>query len=112
MCWRGWCTTLNNDIGMKTMGELFVASCAAVTGEGVLLKLPGQTQATQKPYQKLESANVGTGDLLLCVRISGTILVLGRIGEAEIAGCFFVPLGSAGLITADGRQFVSKEAQT
>lgn len=92
-----------------TMGELFTATAAAITPTGVTLQLAGQPGPTQKAYKSLSSAVIAAGDPVLCVRISGTIVVLGRIGLAEKEIPFlFIPLGSAGLLTRDGRQFISR----
>ena len=96
-----------------TMGELFVATAVAVTQTGVTLQLAGQPAPTQKSYKSLSSAAISPGDMVLCVRISGTIIVLGRIGIAEKdLGFLFIPQGSAGLLTRDGRQFISKKVTT
>lgn len=59
--------------------DIIVAKAAAVSAAGVSLFLPEATIATQTYYQRLESANVAAGDLVLCLRVSGTIVVLGRI---------------------------------
>lgn len=56
-----------------------MARAGAVTEAGITLILPGQTSAGQKSYKKLESANIRTGDLVLCARLSGTFVVLGKI---------------------------------
>lgn len=60
-------------------GPYIVATVADVSAEGVALILPGQTSATQKRYKRLASASVGAGDPVLCARVSGTIVVLGKI---------------------------------
>ena len=92
-----------------TMGEIFTATAAAITQTGVTLQLAGQPAPTQKAYKSLSSAAIAAGDPVLCVRISGTIVVLGRIGIPEKDLNFlFIPLGSAGLLTKDGRQFISR----
>lgn len=95
------------------MGEIFTATAAAITQTGVTLQLAGQDAPTQKSYKSLSSALIAPGDPVLCVRISGTIVVLGRIGLADKdIGFLFVPLGSAGLLTRDGRQFISRKVTT
>lgn len=92
-----------------TMGEVFTATAASISQAGVTLQLAGQPAPTQKAYKSLSSAVIAAGDSVLCVRISGTIVVLGRIGLPEKELNFlFVPLGSAGLLTRDGRQFISR----
>lgn len=60
-------------------GPLIVATVADVSAAGVALILPGQTTATQKRYKRLASATVAAGDPALCVRVSGTIVVLDKI---------------------------------
>ena len=60
-------------------GPYIVATVSDVSAAGVALILPGQTTATQKHYKKLASATIATGDTVLCVRVSGTIVVLGKI---------------------------------
>ena len=59
--------------------QIFTATAAEITAEGVTLILPGQTQATRKPYRRLASASVAAGDRVLCARDSGTIVVLDKI---------------------------------
>lgn len=56
-----------------------MARAGAVTAAGITLILPGQTNAGQKSYKKLASANIQTGDLVICARLSGTYVVLGKI---------------------------------
>lgn len=58
---------------------IFTAQVDEVTADGVTLILPGSTQATRKHYHRLASASVASGDRVLCVRDSGTIVVLGKI---------------------------------
>lgn len=60
-------------------GNVIIATVAAVSGAGVSLRLPENTAATQTYYQRLASANVAVGDLVLCLRVSGTIVVIGKI---------------------------------
>ena len=64
---------------MSDTKQIFTAQAPAVTAEGVTLILPGQTQATRKPYRRLSSASVAEGDMVLCARDSGTIVVLDKI---------------------------------
>ena len=60
-------------------GAVTVATVAAVSAAGVSLRLPENTAASQTYYQRLASANVAVGDLVLCLRVSGTIIVLDKI---------------------------------
>lgn len=55
--------------------------CATVTGvspAGVTLDLGGGV-VTQKPSPRLDSANIAQGDSVLCARVSGVLVVLGKI---------------------------------
>lgn len=91
------------------MGEIFTAVAASISQTGVTLQLAGQPAPTQKAYKSLSSAVLAAGDPVLCVRISGTIVVLGRIGLAEEEDAFlFIPMGSTGLVTSNGRQFICR----
>jgi hypothetical protein len=60
-------------------GDRIVATVADVSASGVSLLLPEATAPTQIYYQKLASANVAVGDLVLCLRVAGTIIVLDKI---------------------------------
>jgi hypothetical protein len=63
------------------LNNIFTATVESVGAEGVTLILPGQTQPTQKGAKRLASASVAAGDMVLCTRDSGTIVVLGKIVE-------------------------------
>lgn len=60
-------------------GDKIVATVAAVSAAGVSLRLPENTVASQTYYQRLANANVAVGDQVLCLRVSGAIIVLGKI---------------------------------
>lgn len=60
-------------------GDRIVATVADVSASGVSLLLPEATAPTQTYYQRLASASVAVGDLVLCLRVSGTIVVIGKI---------------------------------
>lgn len=64
---------------MSSQERIFTATAAEVTADGVKLILPGQTQPTQKAYKRLAIAQVTAGEQVLCVRDSGTFVVLGAI---------------------------------
>ena len=64
---------------MEKNTQIFTATAAAVTAEGVTLILPGQTEATRKAYKRLAGSTVTAGSPVLCARDSGTIVVLGNI---------------------------------
>jgi len=59
--------------------EVFPAKVGSVDAEGVTLILPGQSSASIKKYPRLASASLSAGDRVLCVRDSGTIVVLDKI---------------------------------
>ena len=59
--------------------QIFKATAATVTEDGVTLILPGQTQATRKAYKRLAGSTVTAGSAVLCARDSGTIIVMGNI---------------------------------
>lgn len=59
--------------------NIFPAEVSGIAADGVLLILPGQTTPTQKGAKRLASASVAAGDRVLCVRTSGTIVVLGKL---------------------------------
>lgn len=58
---------------------MITATVGSVEADGVTLVLPGQTAATRKSYPRLASATIAQGDRVLCVRTSGTIVVLDKI---------------------------------
>ena len=60
-------------------GDSIVATVADVSASGVSLLLPEATAPTQTYYQRLASASVAVGDLVLCLRVSGAIVVIGKI---------------------------------
>lgn len=60
-------------------GDSIVATVADVSASGVSLLLPEATAPTQTYYQRLASASVAVGDLVFCLRVSGTIVVIGKI---------------------------------
>ena len=61
--------------------NLFVAGVSSVSEGGAALILPGTTAATQKLYKKLDAASsLSAGDRVLCARVSGTIIIIDKIG--------------------------------
>lgn len=55
---------------------------AKVTGTasgGVLLQFDGDTEARQGAYKILQSYSPTVGDSVVCIKISGTYVVLGKI---------------------------------
>lgn len=95
-------------MGSGSPGEIFLATAGAINEVGVSLVLAGQTAPTKKFYKSLASARISTGDPVICTRISGTIIILGKLGLAQDGGqgYLFVPDGSTGLKTRDGRVFI------
>ena len=70
---------LDESRGQPT-GAVFMAEVGAVSPAGATLVLPGQETATQKSYKRLASeSELWPGDLVLCARVSGTYVVLGKI---------------------------------
>lgn len=59
-----------------------MAAAKTVGSAGVTLILPGQSEATQKAYRRLDGGTIAQGDLVLCARVSGTFVVLGKIVTA------------------------------
>lgn len=55
---------------------------AKVTGTasgGVLLQFDGDAEARQGTYKVLQSYTPSVGDSVICIKISGTYIVLGKI---------------------------------
>lgn len=59
--------------------DIFIASVYSVNASGAALILPGMTTATQKLYQMLSGVSVAAGDRVLCMRVSGTIIITGKL---------------------------------
>ena len=72
--WKGWC------IKLPEKDSFVVATVANVSALGVTLLLPGSDAPTQKRYRRLAiGQSLEAGDLVLCARASGTLVILGRI---------------------------------
>lgn len=68
-------------------GQVFTAKAATVTADGISLILPGQSAATQKHYRRLATGGiVAAGDMVLCVKTSGTYVVIGAVKAGEQEG--------------------------
>ena len=60
--------------------QIAVAEAGAVDAAGITLILPGASSASQKKYKRLACAgSIAAGDLVLCVKTSGTWVVLDKI---------------------------------
>lgn len=64
--------------------DLLLATVAAVTADGLSLIPDGETEATQKKYKYMTSAYAApaVGDRVVVMRLSGTYVVLGKIGSS------------------------------
>ena len=60
-------------------GEWLTAEVSSIDADGVHLILAGQSNPTQKGSLRLASAVVAVGDLVLCLRAFGTIIVLDKL---------------------------------
>lgn len=72
--------------------DLLLATVAAVTSGGLTLIPDGETEATQKKYKYMTSAYPApeAGDRVVVMRLSGTYVVLGRIGASTPAADQYV----------------------
>jgi hypothetical protein len=52
---------------------------ADVNASGATLILPDMTTPTNARHKRLASANIAAGDRVLCVKTSGTIVILDKI---------------------------------
>ena len=69
-------------------GEIFtVATCASSLSSGtVKLLLPGETTASSKYYKVLNNVGVSNGARVVCVKMSGTWVVLGSFNAGGGGG--------------------------
>jgi len=65
--------------------DLLLATVDSVTNDGLTMILDGESEATQKKYKYLTSAysDPSVGDRVVVMRMSGTYVVLGRIGRSS-----------------------------
>ena len=77
---------------LESGADLQLATVAAVTAEGLSLIPDGETEATQKKYKYMTSAyeDPAAGDRVVVMRLSGTYVVLGRIGTSTPASDKYV----------------------
>ena len=78
-------------------GKLLLATVYSVDSGGLRLLLDGQTEPTQKRYKKLSTYGAPlAGDRVVCMKMSGTYVVLGSIGgTASLPGVNTVFAGAA-----------------
>lgn len=72
--------------------ELMLATVDTVTNEGLTLIPDGETEATQKKYKYMTSAYAepASGDRVVVMCLSGTYVVLGKIGSSTPASGKYV----------------------
>lgn len=85
-------------------GEIFtVATCASnLSGGAVKLLLPGETTASAKYYKVLNNVGITNGARVICVRMSGTWVVLGSFnaGGGGGGGGDYVSYGESQSLTS------------
>ena len=63
------------------MTDLIVATVGSVTSSGISLIIPPATTASEKLYKRLGTGgSISAGDMVLCAKIDGTYVVLGKTG--------------------------------
>lgn len=66
----------------ETVPEVYLGTVASRSTAGFTLTLDGQTEATQKRYRMLLTGRTpAVGARVVCVKISGTYVVLGEVGN-------------------------------
>ena len=75
MSWKGWCTTLT-DLVVATIYEVYTDEY----DPGISLIVPPSTGGSVKHYKRLLTGEtLAAGDLVLCAKVDGTYVVLGKI---------------------------------
>lgn len=59
--------------------ELFLAKVSSTDSSGAALILPGTSAATQKKYKSLSGVTLSANDRVLCARVSGVIVIIGKL---------------------------------
>lgn len=77
------------------MAEIFTATAAAVTEEGISLQLAGQAAPTRKYYKSIAAQEIEAGEPVLCARTSGVIVVLGPYRTGGGGGGHGLPAGGS-----------------
>lgn len=65
----------------QTAPPFAIATIGTVSVAGCTLILEGQNTATAKSYRRLSSYAPTAGDRVLCARLSGSLVILGKITE-------------------------------
>ena len=66
----------------ETVPEVYLGTVESVSSAGVELTLDGQAEPMQKKYRMLQTGQtLQTGARVMCIKISGTYVVLGAIGN-------------------------------
>lgn len=69
--------------GRPSSGDLLVATVGSVSSAGVTLVFPGEGAPTQKRYKRvITGQTLNAGDRVLAAKISGSYVVIGKIGYA------------------------------
>lgn len=58
---------------------LTVATIGTYSSSGSTLIFPGASAPTEKKYKRLGSDSIANGSRVLCAKVSGTWIILGRI---------------------------------
>lgn len=67
----------------ETVPEVYLGTVESVSSAGVEITLDGQTEPMQKRYRQLLTGHtIATGARVMAVKISGSYVVLGEIGNA------------------------------
>ena len=62
------------------MTDLIVATVGSVSSSGITLIIPPATTASEKRYKRLiTGGSIASGNMVLCAKIDGTYVVLGKI---------------------------------
>lgn len=73
MNWRGRCITLIEDMRKAIVGN--------VSSNGITLKIPPSTEASEKRYKRLlTGSSLAANDEVLVVKVDGTYIILDKIG--------------------------------
>lgn len=66
----------------ETVPEIYLGTAGSSSASGVEITLDGQSDPMQKEYKMLLTGRTPTsGARVMCVKISGTYVVLGEIGN-------------------------------
>ena len=65
----------------ETVPEVYLGTVESVSSSGIEITLDGQTEPMQKKYRMLLGPELQTGARVMCIKISGTYVVLGAIGN-------------------------------